>query len=205
MNFADLETTWRSPLNQPDRAELETLKMNLVAELEHHRRGQRRFLFIVFVVLTAISVAAVGHLVAPRAGADPTHLSREWGLLPLLLLPWAGWAVMFRLHRRHLRAHPEYGASIRHSVAAALDENRRERLRTWCVGAVLVLSLPLLGIAVLQLRATGKAGDEILVPAMVLFPLYVCGTLGALAWRYLKKLQPRRHKLETLLREYAAE
>lgn len=205
MNFADLENTWRSPLNQPDHAELEHLKMNLVTDLENRRRGQRRFLILVFIPLAIFTVAMLGHLVSPRPGSDSIHLSREWGLLPLLLLPWAGWVVILRLHRRHVAAHRDFSASIRASVAAALDENRRERLRTWLVGGILAASLPVLGIVVLQLRATGKAGDEILLPAMVLFPLYVCGVIAGLAWRYLRKLQPRRQELETLLRSYAAE
>jgi hypothetical protein len=52
-----------------------------------------------------------------------------------------------------------------------------------------------------QLRATGKAGDEILWPAFVGWPLLAGAILAALWWQDRYRLLPRRHQLEALRQE----
>jgi hypothetical protein len=76
----------------------------------------------------------------------------------------------------------------------------RSRVKSAAIlhGVILVL-LPLV---VWQLRAVGKAGDEILLPAFVLWPLLAAGILFAMYWHYTRKLLPRKRELEGLLKSY---
>jgi len=74
--------------------------------------------------------------------------------------------------------------------------------RTQVIAALLLLSLPLMGGMVWQLRAVGKAGDEILIPAFVIYPAYVILTVGWMAWDYSRKTRPRQKELEGLLADY---
>jgi hypothetical protein len=64
------------------------------------------------------------------------------------------------------------------------------------------LVLLVLPVVVLQLRAAGKAGDEILVPALVLWPLLAAGIGGALLYYHRRRLLPRKRQLEALLAAY---
>jgi hypothetical protein len=66
----------------------------------------------------------------------------------------------------------------------------------------LLLSLPLLGGVVWQLRAVGKMGDEVLIPAFVLYPAYVVLMVGWIGWQYVRKTRPRQRELEALLSDY---
>lgn len=65
----------------------------------------------------------------------------------------------------------------------------------------MALMMPL---AVYQLRAVGKAGDEVLFPAFVLVPAFVVIEFLALRYYRRRKLYPRQLQLERILREYEA-
>jgi hypothetical protein len=53
-----------------------------------------------------------------------------------------------------------------------------------------------------QLRAVGKVGDEILIPAFVIYPGYVALMVGWIAWEYTRKTRPRQQELEGLAADY---
>jgi hypothetical protein len=55
---------------------------------------------------------------------------------------------------------------------------------------------------VYQLRAVGKAGNEILVPAFVILPAFVVLEVCAFVIYYRRRLRPRKRELETLLTSY---
>ena len=57
-------------------------------------------------------------------------------------------------------------------------------------------------IIVHQLRAVGKAGDEILVPAFVIWPAYVALMAAWFGWYYFRRLLPRKRELEELMQAY---
>jgi len=202
MNFDELESVWRSPHNQPSATELEQHQMKLVTELRRRRRASRGLLGITALPLFFITFMIVKHALWPDPAHTPMNWEREWAVLPFLTLPWLGWFMMLRLHLRHQRRHPDYDRSISASVAALLDENRTERTRDRCISVLLVGSIPMLMLIVQQLRAVGKAGDEILVPAYVIWPAYVAAMVGWFGWYYFRRLLPRKRQLEELALAY---
>ena len=177
MNFAEIQATWQSPHNRPTPAQLDHQKMKFIADLRRRQRGQRTFLCVVLIPLVYITVKVVLHLVAPDPALSAIDLNREWAIIPLFALPWIGWLIMLRLHLRH-RARSLHSER---SISAS------------------VLVLP---VIVYQLRAVGKAGDEIMVPALVIYPAYVLLLLAWLAYYCRKKLNPRKQELEALLGSY---
>ena len=202
MNFADIENTWRSAHNRPDAIQLEKQKMKFVADLNRRRRGNLFFLGLILSLLLVITGKVVLDVLWPDPTLDRVDLAREWGILPFFALPWIGWFCMARLHWRHYVRHPRIDTSISASVAALLDENRAERARTKLIAGLLVVSVVILPVIVYQLRVVGKAGDEILVPALVIYPAYVVGMLVWSWFRHQRKLLPRKHELEALLKSY---
>ena len=202
MNFADIEKTWQSAENRPSAPQLEKQKMNLIDELHRRRRDTRGLLWLTAIPLVLITGRLLLHALWPAPGLDPVDLSREWMIVPFFLLPWVGWLLMWRLYRRHTARHANYEQSIQASVQALLDDNRREGLRTLAIAALLLMSLPLIGGVVWQLRAVGKMGDEVLIPAFVIYPTYVLLMVAWMGREYLKKMVPRRKELEALLTDY---
>lgn len=202
MSFAEIENVWRSPRNRPSAAELEKQKKEFVADLRHRRRRSLGLLCLTFLPLAFITGKLAAHVFWPDPRLDAVDLGREWGVLPFFALPWIGWFYLVRLHWRHHVEHAQDQRSIGASVAALLDENRAERTRCKAVGALLIASVVVLPLVVFQLRAVGKAGDEILLLAFVVYPAYVAGVLVWLAFHHRRKLKPRQHELETLLQAY---
>lgn len=201
MNFADIENMWRAPGNRPSPAELETQKMKLVADLKRRHRGFVFFIGTVTAVLTVITVSAIAFIVS-EGPEGKFELAREWGVLPVLALPWAAAILFIRNYRRHRAEHGHYDRSIADSVRALLDENRISAMRLKIAAGLHAAFLVVLPLMVHQLRAAGKAGDEILVPAYVLWPM-IAGGIGAAMWIYYrKKLLPERARLEGLLASY---
>ena len=202
MNFDDIQKTWQSPHNRPDTAQLEKDKMKFVTDLRRRRRGNLLFLALVFALILFWTVKLGLHIILPDPASKAVDLRREWGVLPFFALPWLGWLYMVRLHwRQHVR-HPNYDRSIGASVNALLDENSSERRRYKVIAGLLVASAVMLPLIVYQLRSVGKAGDEILIPALVIYPAYVVGVLIWSAVYYRRKLLPRKRELETLLAGY---
>lgn len=202
MNFADIQNTWRSPHNRPTEAELEERKMKLTDEIRRRHRGSLLLLALVFAALAFFTGRIAWHLLWPDPALDPIDLAKEWGVLPFFALPWIAWVILLQLHRRHRARHSDYGRSIRTSVLALLDENRMERIRYRVVGALLVASVFVLPLIVSQLREVGKAGDEILIPAFVIYPAYVVGVLVWAAVFRRRQLLRRKQELEALLASY---
>lgn len=202
MNFAEIETLWRSPQNRPSPAQLEEIKMEFVTDLKKRRRALVTFLAMIGAALLALTAVFSAQLIWPNPGKDAIDVSREWSVIPFFAIPWVGWIVLVRNYRRHRDGHPDYENSIASSVRALLDENRMERARYKLITALQVATLIVLPVVVYQLRSVGKAGDEILVPAFVIFPAILVGVLGAGAWRYRRKLLPRKRELEGLLATY---
>lgn len=204
MNFAEIENVWRSSHNQPSAAQLEKQKMEFITELRRRRRGNLLFLGLILIPLVFITAKVVLHVFWPDPALEEVDLSREWAIVPFFALPWIGWLFMVRLHYKVHGGHRHSERTISASVAALLDESRSERTRYKFIAGLLIASVPLVGVIIHQLRAVGKAGDEILIPALVLYPAYV---VGVLVWSFVhdrRKLRPREQHLASLLSEYNA-
>jgi hypothetical protein len=202
MNFDEIQQTWRSPLNQPSAAQLEKQKMVFVSDLKRRHRGNLLLLALVFALLAFFTGKLLLQVFWPDPQLDKIDLSREWAVLPFFALPWIAWIALVVLYRRHRRQHPDYAKSIHASVAGLLDENRMERVRYKIVGVLLAASVLVLPLVAHQLRAVGKSGDEILIPAYVIYPGYVLLTLVWSAFHYRRKLLARKRELEALLATY---
>lgn len=202
MNFADIENTWRSPHNRPSPAALDQMKMKFIADLRRRNRGFWFFITPVLVALTLLTAQVVRHVLAPAPGTDRIDFAREWGFVLMLALPWAAAIYFLRAHRRHRRAHRDYERSIPDCVRALLDENRVARNRLKVAALLHGTFLLLLPVVVFQLRAAGKAGDEILVPAFVLWPLIALGIGIGIWFHHHRKLAPEKRALEEVLASY---
>lgn len=202
MDFADLETMWRSPHNRPSVADVERQKLRLVADLRRRRRGNLVFILLSGLPLVIFTALVVRHVFWPDPDHTPLDLQREWAIIPLYALPWIGWFFSIRLHRRHCLSHQHFESSISASVVALLDENRSERTRYKFIGGLLLAGVLILPLLVLQLRAVGKAGDEIFVPFLVLFPALLLGIVLWMTVYYRRKLLPRKAELEALVATY---
>jgi len=200
MNSADLECAWRSPRNSGDPKALAAAHDRLFADLHRRRRARRLCLALVLGALTLLSGRVV--LAAwPRGGTSTIHPARDWASLLFLALPWTGFALLARQMRRHERGHQQPGETVGDTVRALLDENATARAGLRVTAGLLGATLLLLPFVVGQLRATGKAGDEILWPAFVGWPLLAGAILAALWWQDRYRLLPRRHQLEALRQE----
>ena len=198
----DLDHLWRSPHNQPSAAQLEQNKMKFLTDLRRRHRWSVVFMIWILVVMTFITGKVVVQLIWPDPSMDRIDPAREWGLVPLFALPWACLIIFFRHYRQHRARHADFAQSISASLRALLDENRIARERQKWVAGLWALMMVLMPLMVHQLRAAGKAGDEILVPAFVLLPLLMLGVFGGMWWRDRQILGPRQGHLETLLAGY---
>jgi hypothetical protein len=202
MNFDDIVKTWQSPHNRPNQAEMEKHKMNMISDLRKRRRSSLGLLLISLLPLLFVTGKLALHLIAPDPSLDKVDLSREWAVVPMFLLPWGTWLILARIQHTHHVKHPDYDRSIQSSVAALLDENRTERLRYRIVTTSLIASVPALAVVVYQLRSVGKVGNEVFIPAFVIYPLYVVGVVLWCAYYHRTKMLPRKRELETLMTEY---
>jgi hypothetical protein len=202
MNFDDIQKTWRSPHNQPSAAQLEKDQMKFLNDLRKRHRGEIIFMIWILALTSFLTGALVLHLLRPDPAKPPTELAREWAVLVLLALPWTALGLLYRKFREHRARHPHPERSIRASVAALLDENRTEVGRYKWVGSLNLIVILLMPLLVHQLRAAGKAGDEILVPAFVVLPVLLLGVFLAMLWYQRRVLLPRQRELEALLLTY---
>jgi hypothetical protein len=202
MNFADIENAWRSPHNQPTAAEQEEIKMKFTTDLRRRHRGFVIWMTTVLAALVYFSARLIYFVFAEgvsRVGFDP---GREWSALLLLALPWIAAIFFTREFLRHRARHPNYERTIAESLRASLDENRLALLRLKVIAVLLGAIVLLMPLIVYQLRAVGKVGNEVLLPAFILFPLFVVIELGAFVYYYRRKVQPRTRQLEALLKSY---
>ncbi len=205
MNFAEIETMWRSPRNRPTAAELEREKMKFVAHLRRQRRGFMLWIVVLLSVLTTLTVKFLLFALTAAPGDKGFNLEREWAAIPFFLMPWGvaiGFAVQFWRHRTR---HPNPERSVPETLRALLDENRLARTRVKVAAILHGVFLLLLPAIVYQLRAVGKAGDEILIAAFVLWPSIAIAIGLALRFQYRCRLLPRERELQSVLSAYEAD
>jgi hypothetical protein len=202
MKLDDLDRLWRSPHNQPSAAQLEQNNIKFLTDLRRRHRGTVIFMIWILMVMTFLTGKVVVQLIWPDPALDRIDPAREWGFLLFMALPWACLLLFFRRYRQHRARHAGFAQSISASLRALLDENRIARERQKWVAGLWALMMVLMPLLVHQLRAAGKAGDEILIPAFVLLPLLMLGVSGWMLWRDRRVLGPRQRHLESLLASY---
>lgn len=202
MNYDDLETAWRSPRNSADGSALAAAQARLFAELDRRRRGTRVFLALVLGSLVVVTARAALAFSRPAGDGAGLEFARDWASLLFLVVPWLGFGLLARRMLRHERAHSPAVPSVRDALRALLDENAMARGRLKVLALLHGATLLLLPLVVWQLRTAGKAGDEILHPAFVGWPLVAGAILVAMFWHDRRHLLPRQRQLEDLLRDY---
>ena len=176
--------------------------MKFSADLRRRHLGFTIWMTIVFTALVLFSARIVYFVVTRDPANSNFDLRQEWSAVLLFAFPWIATVFFIRQYRRHRAQHARFEHTIADSLRASLDEIRLVLTRLKVISALLVLVALLLPLIAFQLRAVGKAGDEILLPVYVLFPLFVlielCAFVGYNRWR----VQPRKRQLETLLKAY---
>ncbi len=200
MNLNEMQRDWNSPRNNLPAESRQAVARQFARQLIRRRRFQALWLINTFVWLTVITVLAIRTV----AGGQTTP-SQEWGLFPLLIVPWA-----FALHflRRYLKpAEPVARGelSIAESMRAALASNRANQRHLKLVGMLYVIMLPLLALAMQQLHATGKVSARELTSMAVLFAGVLLLSGAGIAARYFGRLLPQQKQLHALLAELADE
>lgn len=201
MNYDELERAWQSPRNRLTPAEIAATRQRFAEELERKRRGTKVLLVVVFAGLSLFTLRMIAAVLWPAPGQE-IDVTREWAPLLFLALPWIGAVFLARRVVRHEREHGHPERSLADSVRALLDENRLSRARLRVLALLHGAMLVLLPLVVGQLRAAGKAGDEIALPAFVGWPLVAGAILVGMWWHNRRKLVPRQRQLEELLRDY---
>ncbi len=198
MNFNDLQTAWNSGGNKPNSVQREKLSQQFAASLRRQRRNHLIWLVWTFFLLIAMT-GFVGWLVF---GTDKVDLASEWGILPLMLIPWSV-AILF-LKRFLKPADPLCRGDVATTnvLAAAATANRAAQSRLKIVGVMYAIFIPVLAYAVWQLHVVGKTSSRELVSMTIFFGavLGVCA-IGVFV-RYRFRLVPQQKHLESLLKQF---
>jgi hypothetical protein len=199
MNLNEMQNVWNSPRNNLPTEAQQSLANQFARQMIRRRRFQSLWLINTFVWLTLITVLAVRMLAIGQ-----TTPGQEWGLFPLLLVPW-GFAIHFlRRYLKPVLPITRGETPIVDSLRAALASNQETRSHLKLVGVLYVIMIPLLALAMRQLHAVGKVSERELVSMAVFFgAVLLVGGIG-IAARYFIRLQPQQKRLTELLAELSA-
>lgn len=195
MNLNEMQSAWNSPRNNLPDEEQQRLADKFTRQMIRRRRFQSLWLINTFVWLTIITVLAIRALAVGQ-----TTPTQEWGLFPLLLVPW-GFAIHFLWRHLNPAAPTMHGEiAVVDSLRAALASNRETRSHLKFVVVLYVIMIPLLALAMDQLHAVGKASPRELTSMGILFGGVLIIGGAVMAARYFGRLLPQRRQLEELLR-----
>ena len=200
MNLNEMQSAWNSPRNNLPTAEQQRLAQQFTRQMIRRRRFQTIWLISTFVWLTAITVLAIWVIAAGKVKLD-----QEWGLFPVLIVPWL---FAFHFLRRHLKpvAPVTRGElSIAESVRVALVSNRTQQTHSKLVAGLFAIMIPVLALTVQQLHAVGKVSSRELLSMAVFFGGVLLLSGAGIAARYFGRLLPQQRKLNALLVEMTDE
>ena len=165
-----------------------------------HRQCRNQLIWLVWTFfLLTVMTSFVSWVVF---GTDKVNLTREWAILPLLLIPWSV-AVLF-LKRFLKPAAPlcRGDVAMNDALAAAASANRASQSRLKIVGVMYAVFIPVLACVMWQLQAVGKTSSRELFSMANFFGtiLGVCAA-GVFA-RYRFWLVPRQKHLDALLKQF---
>lgn len=198
MDYEALRNAWRSNANAPNAAASAYLLGEAQNTLVQRSRNTRRMLAFAAVMLT-IPLALMG-LDMLTGQVDAIDLTREWGLIPFALIPFAALIVIAR------RAAPiaPSTATLLDAFRALRTDNTAACLRIYIIGGSMLAFAPLLYVLLGQLVATGKmAPHEMQSAGLVLGGALAVGAL----WMVIKlvtKLRPEQRHLDALIGQYEA-
>lgn len=198
MTLEDLLPAWRSSSNNPDSAQMEEYKAQVVARLG---KEYRDFLWFMGMAVGMTLFLAGGFVEYLRSGGA-FDWQREWASIVFLLLPLGLAGLFVRGFVAHRRRHPRYDLSIADALRAAIDQNRLSRLRLRVSMGVTTTAMLLLPLVTQQLQLVGKQRPHEATSMLVVFGAGYVIAMGCHAWIYRRKLLPERARLEGLLGSY---
>lgn len=200
MNSNELQNTWNSPRNNLLAEEQRKLAKEFTRQMVRRRRFQTLWLINTFFWLTVITVLAIRAIAVGKVQPE-----QEWGLLPLLTVPWF---FAFHFLRRFLKpiAPITRGEmSIAESFRAALLSNREQQAHLKLVGVLYAIIVPLLALAMRQLYLAGKLSGNELISMTVGFGVVLLLGGAGVAARYFGRIRPQQRRLEASLAELVDE
>ena len=200
MNLNEMESAWNSPRNKLPAAEQQQLADKFNRQMIRRRRFQSLWLINTFVWLTLITVAAIWSVMT---GA--TSPAQEWGLFPLLIVPWAFAVHFLRRHLKPVAPTTRGEMNIMDSLRATMVSNLQTRTHLKLVGVLYVIIVPLLAFTLRQLFTVGKVSERELASMALFFGAVLLLSGVGIAARYFTHLRPQQKRLEALLAELADE
>jgi hypothetical protein len=200
MNLNEMQNLWNSPRNNLPTADQQRVAQQFTRQMIRRRRFQAVWLTNTFVWLTVITTVAIWTIAVGK-----TKPGLEWGLFPLLVVPWA-FAIHF-LHRYLKPVMPVARGelSVVDSLRAAIGSNQAARSHLKLVGGLFVIMIPLLAVSMQQLHVAGKVSARELVCMGVFFGGTLLLSAAGIASRYFGRLLPQQRKLNALIGELTNE
>jgi hypothetical protein len=196
MNLNEMQNVWNSPRNNLPTEAQQSVVNQFARQMIRRRRFQSIWLINTFVWLTLITVLAVRMLAIGQ-----TTPGQEWGLFPLLLVPWCFAIHFLRRYLKPVVPITRGETPIVDSLRAALAANQETRSQLKLVGGLYVIMIPLLALAMRQLHVAGKVSERELISMALFFgAVLLVGGIG-IAARYFIGLQPQQKRLTALLAE----
>lgn len=200
MNLNEMQNVWNSPRNRLPAAEQQLLAEKFNRQMIRRHRFQSLWLINTFVWLTIITVTAIWSVVA---GA--TSLAQEWGLFPLLIVPWGFASYFLWRYLKPITPITRGELSVVDSLQAARISNHASRAHLKLIGVLYVILIPVLVLTMQQLQAVGKVSPRELTSMAVLFGGALLISAIGVAVRYFGRLLPQQKQLDALLMELTDE
>jgi hypothetical protein len=200
MNWTDLETLWRSPHNQP-APDWDRQRRHILQTYLRRDRGLRLGLALALGWLSLVTGRLVLFLLWPDPASDRIDWSREWAVVPFLLLPWCGAVGMAVRYWRRRIEHPDYDQSLVASLRVLLKQSRDAVQRLRLMLGLHLVGVPLLALSLVQLQQVGKATGNQLWSMIVFLAALVILSVGGISWSWWSHQQEIR-RLEGLLLDY---
>lgn len=200
MNPHEMQNIWNSSRNSPATEQQCRLAEQFARQMIRRRRFQAIWLINTFVWLTIVTVLAIRMIVSGKV-----KLEGEWGLLPLLFVPWV---FAFHFLRRYLNpatSITQGEVSVIDSLRAALVSNKTNQSHLKLVGLLYLIVIPLLVLAMRQLHAVGKVSSHELISMGLFFGGTLLVGAAVVAFRYFGRLLPQQKQLDVLLAELTGE
>src|SRR5258705_2859239 len=150
MNLNEIQCAWNSPRNNLPATEQQLLADQFTRQMIRRRRFQAVWLTNTFVWLTVIPAVAIWTIAVGK-----TEPGQEWGLFPLLIVPWAFAIHFLRRYRKPAAPIARGELSVTDSLRAALVDNQAEQSHLKLVGGLFAIMIPLLAVSMGQLHAVG--------------------------------------------------
>ncbi len=200
MNSHEIQNVWNSPRNNLAAEGQRQLAEKFTRQMIRRRRFQAIWLLNTFVWLAIVTALAIRLIITGKV-----KLETEWGLLPLLFVPWA---FAFHFLRRYLKPTiftMDGEAPVIDSLRAALVSNKTNQSHLKLVGLLYLIVIPLLVLAMQQLHAVGKVSLHELISMAVFFGGMLLASAVVVAFRYFGRLLPQQKQLDALLSELTEE